>query len=913
MIERLVDVLDKGGLVLTVTQRLAHHLHERHANRMRDVGARTWATPSILPLDAWIHATHAALLEARLLDAKGEHPTVLSREQEQLLWEDCVQSVMDDRGVNLRRAAAAAADTYTLTRRWRITLDPRTDGRREDTAVFLRAKDVFERRCQAAAWLPSAGILDDLLLTIEAGSMAIPRDVAFVGFTIRRPEVTRLAEALRCAGCRVSEIAFAGSDGPCERRAFASAEDEALAAAQWAGERLASSDTDVIGIVAPDVSAHRELLERAFTDVLEPDRYFDERRGTASVVEISLGVPLSRVPVVRHALLFLELLRDSFSSDIVSAILRSPFLTDAEAERFDRARLDATLRERAPATLTRGAVVTHATLFNSQDGTSTVVAPGMISMLNALDGMEHSRTPAGWVRSFEAALKICGWPGERTASSEEFQAVQSWKQTLARFAQLNMVRATLTLEEALLRLRDAATQTVFHARQEGARVQIVGLLEAAGLAFDHLWIMNMHAGAWPHAAPLDPLIPATVQIAAGLPFASAASAVDISATLLRQAIASSRTTPVISYPVMDGDQSLPPSPLVPFSESSPILRAERSALYTSIIAADGRRDTASSPFMEELEDSIGPSLMQGEDYRGGTRILEDQAACPFRGFAVARLGSSPLGVPEPGLTTRQQGTIIHHALMEFWTVTQSRDALLRMSDKECAALVSHAVETAMRAHARDAQLDPAAAIERERARALLSDWLDVERARGAFTIAPGELEQALTIQCGPLSLRTRIDRIDRLADGRVVLVDYKTGDVSVNGWRDERPENCQLLLYATGIPEAVSAIAFAQLKAGKLGYHGVGDGDTGIPGVLSLERFSRKDPGAPASWEAQLGLWRERLNALAEEFASGLAVVRPRRPSSCEHCGEQPLCRVHDTVRAAGASDEGEGEEVHDG
>ena len=53
--------------------------------------------------------------------------------------------------------------------------------------------------------------------------------------------------------------------------------------------------------------------------------------------------------------------------------------------------------------------------------------------------------------------------------------------------------------------------------------------------------------------------------------------------------------------------------------------------------------------------------------RGGTRVLADQAACPFRAFAKWRLSAEELEEPESGLDPRDRGKLLHALMREIWT------------------------------------------------------------------------------------------------------------------------------------------------------------------------------------------------------------------------------------------------------
>ena len=79
------------------------------------------------------------------------------------------------------------------------------------------------------------------------------------------------------------------------------------------------------------------------------------------------------------------------------------------------------------------------------------------------------------------------------------------------------------------------------------------------------------------------------------------------------------------------------------------------------------------------------------------------------------------------------------------------------------------------------------ALELERLRSLLEEWLEVERSRDAFRIAA--LEESVTLELSQLSVVLRVDRIDELPGGERVIIDYKTGESQVRHWLGERPHS----------------------------------------------------------------------------------------------------------------------------
>ena len=81
-------------------------------------------------------------------------------------------------------------------------------------------------------------------------------------------------------------------------------------------------------------------------------------------------------------------------------------------------------------------------------------------------------------------------------------------------------------------------------------------------------------------------------------------------------------------------------------------------------------------------------------------------------------------------------------------------------------------------------------LDRHGSHVLVTEWLGYEATRLPFTVV--ETESARTIKLAGLALDLRLDRIDRLNDGSLLVIDYKTGNVSPNAWQLPRPDDVQL-------------------------------------------------------------------------------------------------------------------------
>jgi ATP-dependent helicase/nuclease subunit B len=394
------------------------------------------------------------------------------------------------------------------------------------------------------------------------------------------------------------------------------------------------------------------------------------------------------------------------------------------------------------------------------------------------------------------------------------------------------------------------------------------------------------------------LIAPSLQRRAGIPQASPEEAFRVDQAMTR-AWRGAATEVVFSSARADGDRELLASPLIADLACEDI-GVPRYPQRRELLFHAGREKGA----MTTRQDDLGPAV-GGIAAQGGTRIMVDQAACPFRAFAHFRLDARALEHPEPGLGPMERGTLLHAMMAKLWETLKDSATLNRTDDVVLAGLIEAAAAYAVEQVRleRPGRLEgPFAQLERERLARLAREWLEIERERAPFEVAMREAP--LTLSAGNLQINGRIDRVDRLEGGGLAVIDYKTGRVSVGGWMGERPDDAQLPLYALAAGEGdVRAVAFARLRSGDLGFSGLAREAGTLPGVQPIDRY--RGAGAVGSWEELLAQWRREVDRLGEDFASGDARVDPKALlSTCRWCDLKPLCRVHERLTSLDEGDE---------
>jgi RecB family exonuclease len=202
------------------------------------------------------------------------------------------------------------------------------------------------------------------------------------------------------------------------------------------------------------------------------------------------------------------------------------------------------------------------------------------------------------------------------------------------------------------------------------------------------------------------------------------------------------------------------------------------------------------------------------------------------------------------------------------------------------------------------------ALEELRLTRLVTEWLGYEAERLPFAVAKAEADSTVTI--AGLTLRLRLDRVDHLNDGTLLVIDYKTGDVSPKAWELPRPENVQMPLYAgyaLGQDEELGGLVFARIRAGSHAFAGqVGDAKATLLSGLSPSSALVKNPLTAE----QLLDWRDCIQQLARAFVAGHAEADPRDyPKTCERCDLKSLCRIQEN-QAQRAEDDPDSQEAAD-
>lgn len=865
-IDPLREDIGNGALILTANNRLASKIRQAWGYWHQSCALR-WPAPKVYALEQWIHEQWLRCCDVGFNEATAG--SGLSTAMELFLWEQVITEDHERPATAWPANFARLASNSYANSQSHLIPDARLQ---EEAPLLWRWISDFRQKLRQHGLITSAEKIKILQNAYGCGILPPIPAITLCGFDTLTPLHRQLLEEIS-SNLTVAR-AKPGQPQP-QQVALYDEQTELTAAADWAVARSLATPEARIGILVPELPKLRNKIARILQTRLQPGYGEPEQARTGPSFNLSAGIALAETPLIASALLLLTLNRAELPLADFCRILNAPFWSDPSPE--SRARAELLLRK-------QGRVSLRSSEFRYLvSKAEKVIDTGMSQRLSQMDVLRRA-LPAtagfsAWLALFQQQLATLGWPGKRTLDSEEYQQRQHWLDMLEQYQSLDQLNCKVNLSEALRQLQQLACNTVFQAETADSSIQVLGLLEGAGLNFDHLWVMSLDNRRWPQPTALNPLLPVGLQREFAMPRTDPERERQL-AELRLTGLMRAGPEVILSYSQFDGEQQLQPTNLI---AGVPTIEPDKLPRKTGRATHSVTLEMVSCEFAPPL-DTVKEAI------RGGTRILKNQAGCPFNAFAIHRLGAEQPREPSIGLNAGDRGSLIHECLRQLWQHLRNQQQLLALSEPELASLIESTVNAVLKPWQKQrADLFGKAftRIEQKRLTHLLSQWLSIEKQRPAFSVVA--LEKHESTQFSGLPLRMVIDRIDLLASGQKIIIDYKTGKAETSQWLGDRPEDLQLPLYLLCSDTPASAVCFARINPSELLFTGFSETD-GLLAGIAPPSGKRKEP---ESWQALVDQWQQAANTLVEEFKTGYAAVSFHNSFARQYQTElEPLNRV---------------------
>ncbi len=843
-IDQLAALLQPNSLVLTPNQRLSRSLTTALTSHLKHKKL-AWHTPNILPLNTWLQTLASTLQFEGLIPAKpyAQIPEELD------LWRQII-SETDQTLVRPKSVAKLARSAYISLREWQLSIDNEqlVFDADEDTAAYRSWHIAYEQKVPNQVWQTAVDIA--VIIARELGH--INSHIILVGFHDLAPlykTIVDKADSVKRFTWKKQAATLSAVE--CENRYT-----ELNTMASWA-RRIADKQPEAkIALCVPDLNQSRAEVLHALDMQFQDEAVLPGQFRQLHFYDISAGVALSDTPVGKVFLQLLQLVKRPQKVETWLFLYQSPYCQLSGGHmQTELARLHKFPLPEA----NLGQLATWLGDLSKLDNIHQS-AKNLVSQQNLNE----------WAVSFKQWAEQCGWPGQRTLSSDEYQQHQICLQALDTFGQLSLQKRRYSFHQAADILNDIFNDKVYHAETPSTNISVLGSLEASGQVFDYLWITGMDDTRWPAKLSPNPFIPISLQQQYEMPRGSVNREYYYATAMLNQ-FAQAADNIVLSYEcIVDG-------------VSTSVSRLLESQARVISLPIDKPYRVHKPAAFEAIEYEDIPVL--SSEHQIAASALVDQSHCAFKAFASRRLKLKASLQRSFGLSAMDRGNLLHAAFEAFFTQCRSAESVADLQpdslDKAIEAAALQAINQFPLAKKR--LFNKAFfTLEQQRLQALLHEWLAQGDGR-SINYQLAELEYELETSINGLMVTLRVDRIDKI-NGQWFIIDYKSSSPMSINWQAERLMEPQLPLYAVALTDhKICGIAVAHIKPNETTMNATGNGTAGLDKPLD-----------DTVWQALLVQWQQQIHQLADEYRLGVNTVSPIKPQVCTYCDFNPLCRIFD-------------------
>ncbi len=831
---------------------------------------------------------------SQLFGLIAESRELVDNEASLALWQALVLDETALMASETTRVASLLDEAWTIANRYALPLRQISSlaSGQDNVALFARCAARMQALIQRVGAITQSEIYAQLLQQLDNIESLLPKSVVLTpSFTVHAGQ-RRLLEAFVARGIAVTLLKPEGRPMHlCRAYEFANESQEMRTVIAWAKSRAADGDK-VIAIIVPNLSQHRAQWLTALREQLNPDRWRLDPETDRAQFNLSIGEPVATCPWVACLITVLGATVGNIETEVLAQALIHP--------RWGRAPHSLQRVQRQLwKLLKRG--TDQCSLRDWLDVLPSTVPPMLHETANAKKQARTSHHAT--LLTLVAALT----EHPSIAKTDMFQLEVAWLKLLRRWVLMDRWLSPVSWRGAVSEIARMAVQQTFQPQSGGARIQVMGLLESAGVPLDAAWIVGLTDRVLPEAYKPHPMLPRAWQSLEQVGLGSRdevrrrADALWANWNLLCDELHVSHArdfegSPQRISPLAAGvtRQTLPAVEMIPSTMLDLMVVSTCDELLPDVAAQSNRKPLTAG-------------------------LLEQQANCP-RKAAASRLNMREWPEHAVGIPARLRGQIVHdvmHAVGDA-RIQQTRDN----GDEPTIELLRHIASEALSVAVQHAKLDrpgiPAAVweIERERLLPLIDKVLQLDAARQGFAVVAVEQELITEVLGGAFKLRP--DRRD-LYTGAAgdserfgVVFDYKTGNVSRADWFSEnnsgRLAAPQLPLYLFALH---AVLPVDEPRIGAIGYIVISDDAVKFVGVgadesLNPKKISTHEPAWPELTKA----WESEISALIDEHRAGVADVAPLEgTATCRFCSFAGFCR--EPWSLAGVRDEIETEAEH--
>lgn len=505
----LLVIGDSDTLTLTPNNRTAVNLLQRAVSfELNKTGRSACRTPNVQSLSNWIESSFNSL---RSKNVTPFCKLAIIGEQEVLSYwtEESYREQQSRNFVNNADWMSEVLKADKTLSRWCITEYS------ADTAVsekFKQWRKNVHRKIANKGYVTKATALEMLIEATKKGTLELPTTVALYAFDEQPPLYKNLFKAIAKV-VQLVEVDPHRTNNEWVKVAAANEEKQIDYAAKWASRIIETEPTATVAIVCPNLHNKRiEIIEK-LQDIFEPQWILPENKSYTPPFDVSMGEPITNMPIIKRALFYLGIVNNQVESGQINSVIQDVFICADKEERLRRRQFALSMRDNRN-------YKTSLVKLAMRAGCPQDLKNKLSKYCRTMTNHPGKLTPANWAQLFHEALKALGWSLDLSVNEIEKRTLQKWGDCLDTLCGLDLHLGEISKNLAFSILANLCSATYVNAVNPGSPISVLGSLEAAGIDFDYIWVLDCNENVFPPPAKLNPCLPISLQVDNDMPHCS---------------------------------------------------------------------------------------------------------------------------------------------------------------------------------------------------------------------------------------------------------------------------------------------------------------------------------------------------------------------------------------------------------
>ena len=637
-----------------------------------------------------------------------------------------------------------------------------------------------------------------------------------------------------------------------------------------------------IGIIVPDLQIKFDQLQQEFDNLLLDDllKLNPLISNNNRAYNISGGTSIYQIPIVYQ---FFQWIKINTINDYnkIALLLTSSYLSNVTYNKNNFKKILLKLKKDVLLNIDILFLIDNDLVTSFLNLDSLEYIKNFLKLLNT-DKILRSSQFVAWLR---VCFKYLGW-GNNPISKFEYQVLEKLNDLLNEFCILDRLNFKMSIPVWIDTCIDFLKSKLFQTKNRtNNKIHILGLLESTGLYFDHMFIINMNDKRFPSYPSPNRYLPYHLQRKYSMPRVSLEKEYGVAQNIFSRLMNQSLNI-TVSYSKYDNENFFRPSPFI--------------MNYSHIVNFfQEKEDFNTLPcirYSENYEKKLGTKGLVNKNtvlYKKGVEILKNISECPYRSVLIHRLGLNIYQNNKLPLNALEKGIILHSILEAIWKDLKNVKKLRALTQKQLVVKIHYYIVQIFKKHHFIFHNIPGfiKSIEEVRIQEMLLKWFELEKKRNIdFDVL--SVEKKINIIINGMKIRLRIDRIDQLADGKIIIIDYKTSkNFNIRNLLQKNITEVQLPIYA--VYEKSDAISIAlvnnhkcELKSISSMAHWI---ESNYPLTLEKVLISSKDMSIPKTFKDLKNFWKKQFEEKIFSFKSGNITITPSH-QSCQYCKFDAIC-----------------------